>query len=90
VDDIDKDFNIDFNKNLNILSSINNILNFDNSNTPLKNNHNKDRDIHQKDTINNNNKYIDQSIHINQNNNKDLKLNNNQNLLKPLDNNNAN
>lgn len=47
VDDIDKDFNIDFNKNLNILSSINNILNFDNSNTPLKNNHNKNKDIHQ-------------------------------------------
>lgn len=36
VDDIDKDFNINFNKNLNILSSINNILNFE-DNTPNKN-----------------------------------------------------
>jgi len=39
VDDIDKDFNINFNKNLNILSSINNILNFDN-NTPNKSSRN--------------------------------------------------
>lgn len=35
VEDIDKDFNINFNKNLNILSSINNILNFE-DNTPNK------------------------------------------------------
>ena len=39
VIDIDKDFNINFNKNLNILSSINNILNFDN-NTPNKSSRN--------------------------------------------------
>lgn len=43
VDDIDKDFNIDFNKNLNILSSINNILNFE-DNTPAKSS-NKINDI---------------------------------------------
>jgi len=74
VDDIDKDFNINFNKNLNILSSINNILNFDN-NTPNKSSRNiNDIKPIKSDKL----RPLDHNINTNNNLKNTQKIDNNQ------------